>query len=554
MSISLQDKRRLMLAYEPMLLLQRRDAENAPVDFRSFLEQSGLWSSIGSGSALTEDDIRLRWGMPKNGAFPRTPEREAGEITLDPAGFDDNFLVTIGDNTAEIPSKFFFLSTGAWASDGAPQLAGSDLFAGIVAEGTPVVSANLPALWDHFGFRPDGDAATPAERMPILHRYSVDVVEYADLHHAPRIRPEHLFSGNLEPLGENPVFLFYHYLFPTHEERLSTAELTALAMALARDEPEASVGEILEDFFDLIFGEGSVEEVPPGSAPPSFGRHTKSYAGDMQCVCVVIPTPETDADGQVSLPDDDAALPAPFVVGFGRRLRSLRQEIDLGHGVTTRTQQQMRATMSFEAVDRHPVVYVAGGTHNFYASSGDDGVWPLNVNPSGLPVPTVSPDDTTPPEQDDLREWAVLTSILKFLTFGFIGGAYASALEAGGEGEIPGTGENADQPGSDATDSVPLGPSDEDTIVIAPPGTLPPSDNVRFWRQGVADADRESAELSDIIQDNQPWWPYSLNPLIDGFEGRWGVDCTDDPFDARRGTFYPNFREKLVEALIPLIL
>ena len=130
-----------------------------------------------------------------------------------------------------------------------------------------------------------------------------------------------------------------------------------------------------------------------------------------------------------------------------------------------------------------------------------------------------------------------------------------SGLEAGGESVgVPGTGTAPEPPGSDATDSVPLGPSDENTVVIAPPGAMPAGADVRFWRQGVADADQEAAELSDIIQEEQPWWPYAFDPLISGYEGRWGVDCTDDPFDARRGTFYPNFREKMVEALIPLII
>ena len=145
--------------------------------------------------------------------------------------------------------------------------------------------------------------------------------------------------------------------------------------------------------------------------PILHGKYTKSYAGDMQCLCVVLPTFATDSDGGIILPDDDAALPAPAIVGFGRRLRGLRQENDLSHGITTRTSQQMRVTTSFEAVGKHPVVYVAAGTHNFYSSSGSEGFWPLNVNSGGFPVPTVSTNDTVPPEIDDSREWAAATSI-----------------------------------------------------------------------------------------------------------------------------------------------
>lgn len=553
MSISMQDKRRLMLAYEPMLLLQRDDAQNVPVTARSFLEQSGLWSSIALQSSVSASDIRLGWGEPKTAGFPRRPELAEGEITLDPDDFGDNFQVTVGDNTFPISSRFFFLSTGAWDNDGAPELGGTGLSAGIVNAGTPTVSADLPALWDFFGFRPEGDNATPAERMPILHRYSVDVVEYAQLHNAPNVRPEHLFSGNLEDLGSNPIFLFYHYLFPTHEERLSADEAYALALALARAKPEATVSEILDDFFDLFFGDGPEEGSTLGL--PNFGRHTKSYAGDMQCVCVVIPTHETDAQGQIILPADDDALPDPFVVGFGRRLRSLRQMTDLGDGQMTRAKQQMRAHLDFETEGRHPLVFVARGTHNFYVSSGDNGVWPLNVNADGFPVPTVSPDDAPPPQEEDLRKWAVLTSILKFLTFGFLPGAYSAGLEAGGESvDVPGTGTSPDKPGHDANDRVPLGPDDAGTVVIAPDGVVPAGDNVRFWRQGVADGDRDAAELSDVIQDDQPWWPNTFDSSTEGYEGRWGVECTDDPFDARRGVFYPNFQEKMVEGLIPLIV
>lgn len=547
-----------MLAYEPVLLLHSRDAENVPVVFQSFLEESGLWSSIGLGSAEEAEDVRLRWGNSKTAGFPRSPEREAGDIALTPPDFADNFLITVGDATFPVASKFFFLSTGAWHDPEGAQLAGADLQAGIVSAATPTVSANVPELWRNFGFRPDGDVPTPAEKRPILHRYSVDVVEYAELHSAPRLQPDRLFAGNLEELGENPIFLFYHYLFPTHEERLSTAELAALALALAREKPEASVREILEEFFTFdhqIFDTEGTDEVPPGTERARFGLDTKSYAGDMQCVCVVIPTQGSDAVGQVILPGDDAALPEPFVVGFGRRLRSLRFEVELGNGQTTRTRQFMRSSMSFEAIGKHPVVYVAGGTHNFYDSAGDDGVWPLNVGAAGFPLPTVSPDDAPPQDDGDLRKWASLTSIMKWLTLGPLAAALSTALEAGSDESevIPGSGASTDLPGHDASDSVPLGPDDEGTVVIAPDGVMPASDNVRFWRQDVPDADRDAAELADILQADQAWWPYALDPLTNGFEGRWGVDCTDDPFDARRGVFYPNFREKMVEGLVPLI-
>ncbi|WP_300014382.1 hypothetical protein [uncultured Roseobacter sp.] len=560
MTLTLDQRTQLMLAYEPRLVMFERDAAMPPLSFETFLSESGLWSSIALPSQFSTDDRRLKWGLPKTAAtFPRTVDVAAGEFDFDPGTFTDNFRIGIGDNNALIPSKFFFLSTGAWDPDGTPQLPGV-LDEGVISQNTPVISANFPALRARFGTTANNSDAIVPDVGPALHRYSAEVLEFKEAFLG--VDGEIFFSNNLSDLGFNPVLIFYYYLFPTHEELLSSAEAAATLATTRMDDGVTTIDEIIEDYLEFlkdVLPQQDPVEVPPGGSidisqteGPVYGQMTKSYAGDMQCVCVAVPTLAQTADGARILPEE-SDLPQPVVVGFGRRLRSLRDEIDLGHGLTSRSQQQIIATKQFESVGRRPTVYVAAGTHNFYASSGENGIWPLNVNERGFPIPTVSPEDVPEQNFDDRRDWAVLTSLLKFATMDPFSALFSSIQESGAEGfDSSGTGTSDAQPGSETVDVVPVAPDAQGTVVIKTRDAPEPAEGVRFWRQGIDASDLPAVERSDVVQANQAWWPHRpdvVEAASLGYAGRWGVECVNDPFDARSGERFPDFQWAMLSGL-----
>lgn len=556
MSLTLEDKTRLMLAYEPHLVLFERDAVQPPHAIRSFLEGSALWSEIWLGDNPRPRRRQLFWGTEVGvPGFPRAPQVFAGDLELGGVDFEDNFRVQVDAENFPLPSRFFFLSTEAWEPEGTPLTPLEPLSLSI---DTPVRSANIPGLRTVFGHRTDDAGAAVGSRAAANHRYSAEVLEFREAYLG--VDPDPFFGDALSGLGLNPLMIFYYYMFPTHEEFLSLAEAAALQAALAEEESDATVGEVIQnylDFLETLFS--GAEEVPPGLTPsmnevtePVFGVQTKSYAGDMQCICVVVPSLERDGDGDPIVPPTDE-LPDPVVVGYGRRLRSLRDETDLPNGDTSRSQQQMRAALTFEADGRHPVAYVAAGTHNFYVSPGEEGRWPLNETASGEPVPTVSPEDVPDQGGGGRQNAAVWPSIMKFLTMDLFSALASSLQEAGSEGvEVPGTGQSGEEPGSDAEDVVPTAPDADGAVRIVSLEAATGAATERVWRQDVpADALTE-AERDDVVQADQGWWPHPPDSTLvpsDGFEGRWGVAVVDDPFDARRGERFPNYRVVMLDAL-----
>lgn len=109
MPFTQQQKRRLMLAYEPILLLEERE-RFVPISPAAYIERAALWSN--SDPAAHRKEL---WGKPQleSQALPRQPEVGPGGITVNPfeAG-DDKFLgaVAIGDK--------FFLENWGWDEPG----------------------------------------------------------------------------------------------------------------------------------------------------------------------------------------------------------------------------------------------------------------------------------------------------------------------------------------------------------------------------------------------------------------------------------------------------
>ncbi len=99
------------------------------------------------------------------------------------------------------------------------------------------------------------------------------------------------------------------------------------------------------------------------------GLHRADYAGDWSTVCVIVrgrPEWMPTAGGSQVLPNDNAQLPPPSFVGFGRRARSLMSD----EGRYT-FDQLMPVTDEFGVVgERHVKVFAGLGTHNNFATPG----------------------------------------------------------------------------------------------------------------------------------------------------------------------------------------
>ena len=89
MPFTLEQKRRLMRAYAPVLFLHRGE-RFVPISPAAYLERAALWDDNSPGA-----DLRENWGRPSTAeVFPRAPLLRPGQLTLNPfaAGGDVHFL------------------------------------------------------------------------------------------------------------------------------------------------------------------------------------------------------------------------------------------------------------------------------------------------------------------------------------------------------------------------------------------------------------------------------------------------------------------------------
>ena len=120
MPFTLQQKRRLMRAYAPVLFLHQGE-RFVPVSPAAYLDRAALWDDSSPGT-----DLRENWGRPSTAeVFPRAPLLRPGQLTLNPfaAGGDVHFLGEQVDGafpfTQSDGERALFLDFRGWWEEGA---------------------------------------------------------------------------------------------------------------------------------------------------------------------------------------------------------------------------------------------------------------------------------------------------------------------------------------------------------------------------------------------------------------------------------------------------
>jgi hypothetical protein len=536
-----------MRAYAPVLYLHR-DERFVPVSPTAYLERAALWDD-----SAPDAHLRERWGHPtmEGGAlpppaFPRAPLLGPGQLTVDPAaaGGDVHFLGEQVDGgfpfTQSDAERALFLDFRGWWEEGALPELGDE--AGKVQETTQNRLAFVDRLAASWGpWRPEDPAepAPPEIAMlePFRRRLSADVHDWQSLSVAATQLGDYDLIAMLSKIASqagnmNLWFIFYHFFYPAHQENLPWCEFVALLNNL----DEALPGEVPDG---TGFDSGGDE------LGDLVGLHRADYAGDWSTVCVVVRAPPGwmtttgGMQGEQILPEDDAELPPPSHVGFGRRARSLMSE----EGRFT-FDQLMPVTEEFGVVgERHVKVFAGLGTHNNFAAPGQH-LSPRSesVLDTACDVNGTDADSDAPVDNKHRKRRLALLGVLKIL-LGVLAavpllpeiGAIAFGLESMRHDDPEAGFED------DPTEEAP--PSEAQATIIAPADTLaelalPPE---QAWQ--IEDAD---------LVDGQIWWPPPLGPA-NGYRGAWGVTCAEDPFEARSGMPFPDARARLIESLAILV-
>ena len=192
MPFTLEQKRRLMRAYAPVLFLHQSELF-VPISPSAYLERAALWNDEGPGSHRRE-----LWGQaPTTGggglappSFPRTPLLAPGQLTVDPgaAGGDVHYLGEAADGgfpfTQSDAEHGLFLDFRGWWEDGAlPDFANEP---GQVLETTQNRSTfikRLKATWEPWRPEDPAEPMPPEVAMiePFRRRLSADVHDWVTL-------------------------------------------------------------------------------------------------------------------------------------------------------------------------------------------------------------------------------------------------------------------------------------------------------------------------------------------------------------------------------------
>ncbi|MBD2066104.1 hypothetical protein H6F93_00905 [Leptolyngbya sp. FACHB-671] len=84
-------------------------------------------------------------------------------------------------------------------------------------------------------------------------------------------------------------------------------------------------------------------------------------------------------------------------------------------------------------------------------------------------------------------------------------------------------------------------PQGQTGLVSLLTGATADAANVSFWIDG--------GEGTIVDRTQQLFWSDQLN-FSEGYQGRWGVRCSDDPFSRRAGGKFPEFRLQLLKGLV----
>jgi hypothetical protein len=538
-----EQRLRLMRAYAPVLYLHR-DELFVPVSPTAYLERAALWDDAAPGSHLRES-----WGHPivegmSSPSFPRAPLLAPGQLTVEQANAGGNvhFLGEQVDGafpfTQSDSERALFLDFGGWWEEGAlPDFGNNPGEVQEVTQNRWAFIENL-AVWSPWRPADPAEPAPPEVAMlePFRRRLSADVHDWQSLSvAASQINPDLIpmlikiasRAGNM-----NLWFIFYHFFYPAHEEKLPWCEFVALLNNLGKELPSESPS----------LQPGSPEEL--AKLGDLAGLHRADYAGDWSTVCIVVRAPPglmPTAGGPQELPADDADLPPPTYVGFGRRARSLMSE----EGRFT-FDQLMPVTKEFDMVgERHVKIFAGLGTHNNFANPGrhiaprSESILDSACDVNG----TGGSSSAAPPDKGHRRRHLAFIWFMKTL-FGVIPlpllpliGTISFALEALRYDDPVESTHGQDNPSEEAP------PSEFEAMIIAPTQTLD--------ELGLPSEQAWQIEDADLV-NGQIWWPPPLGPA-NGYRGAWGVTCAEDPFDARSGMAFPDARAKLIESLAILL-
>jgi hypothetical protein len=321
-------------------------------------------------------------------------------------------------------------------------------------------------------------------------------------------------AGFMDVAG--PVHMIcYYFLFPHHLE----------AGALAR-------------------ADGSLE--PAGN-----------YEGDWACYCVITRAVEDQ-------PENDE----PLFAGFSRRRRGASPDF-----ATEYVQEYMELLpwQQVRAAGDHAGVVVALGTHNLYPLDSPQGE-PGGINPQWFDFGSSISEPANKFAQDTIENPAsrassavTLAKVLAGLAIGgpigAIVGAIAGAAEAeeiheglheepeleppsGAPPEWPDDLEDPRDKLLEPSESHGIVPQGQDALIQALTGAPVNPANVSLWL--------DDGERTVVDRTVQLFWSDGIIPSH-AFGGRWGVRCSDDPFNRRAGCKFPEFRLQVLKRLVAVV-
>jgi hypothetical protein len=552
MTLTLQEKARLAEIYEPILHYHPRE-KNWPNYPTLYITQSAMWCN-----KPPEKDKR-NWGNcahETDSPFPRQPLIPQGSLTVNPAGTDKIYIGTPDDDgfrqyliSNDERELFLQLKFRDWEQGGPDTL---DTTPAQVPEERPFSTASPPTYWVDVRDQ-DTVASIPTD---------------------PGTPVPPGFASAMQALYPAGFWLLtFHLFYYYHEEALTECEINSEFVRARR------TGEPM----GVLHG---------------------SYAGDWQAVTALVPNPGTPPPpgaptGWPPTPISPLALsedefPDPAFVGFSRRARGVFTNVS-ANLVESRNYTFMAiASVAAGEVSmhgRHVKVYVSLGTHNNYATQGN------NVAPKSdgtLPFPIEVIDtcivadnfadffetlDEVKEDIDRVKQKGKTIGVIvgKILggtgvgaLFGALGGPIGAAIGAiigllaggvaaaaeSGSGPTP-VGPNGPPLGPENVPDVgpgpDSGPNGESFGLVAVPSAL--LDELSQELEGTATravesfGDQFESRIVDRDDPSQLWWqPDGTHPL--GYQGKWGVISERDPFDRRSGTAIPSFEASFINALL----
>lgn len=521
MALTTQQKVQIISTYSPILYFHPEE-RYGPIKPGDYVESSALWQG-------PPTDDKARWGQTVPGTWPRRPTIPKGGLRVDPAGDTEGATDVDGNGV----NDWYF----GHAQDGSqPYLISNDdreswLDSSGWQSAQDVTAESDNRLCNKVDAQAKWTETPGAFSRTFSDWYHAEVVEWDDLQRLLFAFAE--FNGDppaeylLKVFGNKLTLVVYYFLYPIHEEYLKRCE------------------QVID--------------------PSTRG----DYEGDWNAVAILI-------NEDAAFPWDGAAdPPAPLYIGFGMTLRGVMEELSSAEMFrnTFRVLPWTQVT-KMGAPPTHPRVFVTRGYHNNWSTWGDHdpaevGFATLNVGKLSCGALNTFDDVKSDVEEaiEDVGEFfedvgIAVTKIVAGSALGFsLGGGPGSALGAlaglvGGILEALSSSGTDDKPDDAAWDSLEREPgSDPENfgLVLKPASVANPLKPTIDGRPG---AQEVAAQIRDwngadgdhlVDRSTQVWWP--TEGSRQGYDGRWGVRCTDDPNARRTGIKFPPFKTLFLNQL-----